>query len=76
MELAQARRRACDMLGRIRTGGNPADDIQREKRTQTVQEFADEYLRRYDPYLKPSRRKTIRIYLKVPHPARLRQNAD
>ena len=28
MELAEARRRARDMLDRIRTGGNPADDIQ------------------------------------------------
>ena len=65
MELAEARRRARDMLGRIRAGGNPADDIHREKRTPTVREFADEYLRLCDPYWKPSGRKTIRIYLKA-----------
>ena len=65
MELSQARRRARDMLGRIRAGGNPAEDIRREKRTPTVREFADEYLRRCDPYWKPSGRKTVRIYLKA-----------
>ena len=65
MKLAEARRRARDMLGRIRAGGNPADDIRREKLTPTVREFADEYLRRCDPYWKPSGRKTIRIYLKA-----------
>ena len=63
MELVQARRRARDMLARIRAGGNPADDIRREKETPTLREFADEYLRRCDPYWKPSGRKTIRIYL-------------
>ena len=65
MELAQARRRARDMLGRIRAGGNPAEDIRREKWTPTVREFSDEYLRRCDPYWKPSGRKTVRIYLKA-----------
>ena len=65
MELAQARRRARDMLARIRTGGNPADDIQKEKETPTLREFADEYLRRSDPHWKPSGRKTVRIYLKA-----------
>ena len=65
MDLAEARRYARDTLGRIRAGGNPADDIRREKRTPTVREFADEYLRRCDPYWKPSGRKTIRIYLKA-----------
>ncbi len=44
MELAEARRRARDMLARIRAGDNPADDIQREKKTPTFREFADEYL--------------------------------
>ena len=63
MELAEARRRARDMLARIRAGGNPADDIRREKETPTLREFADEYLRRCDPYWKPSGRKTVRIYL-------------
>ena len=63
MELAQARRRARDMLDTIRAGGNPADDIQREKKTPTFRQFADEYLRRSDPHWKPSGRKTVRIYL-------------
>ena len=65
MELAQARRRARGMLARIRAGGNPADDLQREKQTPTLQAFADEYLRRSDPHWKPSGRRTVRIYLKA-----------
>ena len=65
MELAEARRRASDILARIRAGDNPADDIQREKKTPTFREFADEYLRRCEPYWKPSGRKTVRIYLKA-----------
>ena len=65
MSLAQARRRALDLLQRIRAGDNPAEDILREKRTPTVKEFAREYLRRCDPYWKPSGRKTVRIYLKA-----------
>ncbi len=63
MELAEARRRARDMLARIRAGDNPADDIQRERKTPTLREFANEYLRRYEPYWKPSGRKTVCIYL-------------
>ncbi len=63
MELAEARRRARDMLDTIRAGGNPADDIQREKKAPTFRQFADEYLRRSDPHWKPSGRKTVRIYL-------------
>ncbi len=65
MSLARARRRARDLLQRIRAGNNPADDILREKRTPTVKAFAREYLRRCDPYWKPSGRKTVRIYLKA-----------
>ena len=65
MELAQARHRARDMLARIRAGANPAEDIRREKRTPTVREFADEYLRLCYPYWKPSGCKTVRIYLKA-----------
>ena len=65
MELAQARRRARDMLARIRAGGNPADDIRREKETPTLREFADEYLRRCEPHWKSSGRRTVRIYLKA-----------
>ena len=63
MELAQARRRARDMLGRIRAGENPADDIRREKETPTLRQFADEYLRRCNPHWKPSGRKTVRNYV-------------
>ena len=65
IELAEARRRARDMLARVRAGGNPADDIQTEKETPTLRAFADEYLRRCDPHWKPSGRKTVRIYLKA-----------
>ncbi len=65
INLAEARRRARDMLARIRAGGNPADDIQRERETPTLREFADEYLRRCEPHWKPSGRKTVRIYLKA-----------
>ena len=62
---AEARRRARDMLDRIRAGGNPADDIRREKQTPTFREFTVEYLRRSDPHWKPSGRETVRIYLKA-----------
>ena len=65
IELAGARRRARDMLARIRAGGNPADDIKREKETPTLRGFADEYLRRCEPHWKPSGRRTMRIYLKA-----------
>ena len=64
-KLAEARRRARDLLHRIRTGANPADDIQQEKRTPTFREFTREYLRRSDPHRKPSGRRTMRIYLKA-----------
>ena len=65
MELVGARRRARDTLHRTRTGTNPADDIQQEKRTPTLREFASEYLQRSDPHWKPSGRETVRIYLKA-----------
>ena len=65
IELAEARRRARDMLARIRAGDNPADDIQREKETPTLRAFADEDLRRSEPHWKPSGRRTVRIYLKA-----------
>ena len=65
MELAEARRRARDMLARIRAGQNPADDIRREKEAPAFREFAVEYLRRCDPLWKPSGRETVRIYLKA-----------
>ena len=64
MELAEARHRARDVLARIRAGENPADDIRREKETPAFRQFADEYLRRCNPYWKPSGRKTVRNYLK------------
>ncbi|MCY4030058.1 MAG: integrase arm-type DNA-binding domain-containing protein, partial [Acidobacteria bacterium] len=63
MQLAEARRRARDMLARIRAGGNPADDIQREKETPSFRAFTEEYLRRSDPHWKPSGRETVRVYL-------------
>ncbi len=65
MRLAQARRRARDMLDRIRAGGNPADDIRREKQAPTFKEFTEEYLRRSDPHWKPSGRETVSVYLKA-----------
>ncbi len=65
MTLAEARRRARDMLGRIRVGQNPAEDIRREKETPAFRAFAEEYLRRCEPHWKPSGRKTVRIYLKA-----------
>ena len=43
---------------------NPADDIRREKETPTLRQFTDEYLRRSEPYWKPSGRKTVRNYVK------------
>ena len=52
MEIAGARRRARDMLARIRAGDNPADDIQCEKKTPAFRELADEYLWRYESYQK------------------------
>ena len=65
MSLSRARRQARDMLQDIRAGGNPADDLLREKRTPTLKAFARQYLRRCDPYWKPSGRKTVRIYLRA-----------
>ena len=65
MKLAEARRRARDILASVRAGDNPADDIRKEKTAPTVRALAEEYLRRCDPYWKPSGRKTIRIYLKA-----------
>ncbi len=53
------------MPARIRAGDNLADDIQGERETPTLREFADEYLRRSDPHRKLSGRKTVRIYLKA-----------
>ena len=64
MELAEARRRSRVMLGRIRAGENPADEIRRDKQTRTLREFAGEYLRRCEPHWKPSGRKTVRNYVK------------
>ena len=65
MELPEARRRARDMLARIRADQNPADDIIHEKDAPAFREFAAEYLRRCDPPWKPSGRETVRIYLKA-----------
>ena len=65
MAHGEARRRARDLLARIQTGENPADDIRKEKETPTFKAFAATYLRRSDPLWKPSGRKTVRIYLKA-----------
>ncbi len=65
MEHGEARRRARDLIARIRAGENPADDIRKEKETPTFKAFAAMYLRRADPLWKPSGRKTVRIYLKA-----------
>ena len=65
MELAEARRRARDMLARIRAGENPAEERRRARRTPDFDAFAEEYLRRCAPHMKPSGRKTVRIYLKA-----------
>ena len=65
MELNEACRRARDILARIRAGGNPAEDIRREKQTPAFREFAKEYLRRCEPHWKPSGRKIVRNYLKA-----------
>ena len=65
MRLAHARRRARDVLDRVWTGQNPADDIRREKQAPTSREFTREYLRRGDPHWKPSGRETVRVYLKA-----------
>ena len=65
MELAEARRRARDTLARIRAGENPAEERRRVRRTPDLNAFAEEYLRRCAPHMKPSGRKTVRIYLKA-----------
>ncbi len=65
MQLAEARRRARDMLDRIRRGGNPAEDIRKERETPTFRAFTEEYLRRSDPHWKPSGRESVRVYLKA-----------
>ena len=65
MELDEARRRARDILARIRASGNPAEDIRREKQIPSFREFTEEYLRRSEPHWKPSGRRTVRIYLKA-----------
>ena len=65
MELAEARRRARDTLARIRAGENPAEERRRVRRTPDFDAFAEEYLRRCAPHMKPSGHKTVRIYLKA-----------
>ena len=65
MDLAEARRRARDLLARIRAGGDPAEERRRVRRTPLFRAFAEEYLRRCEPQWKPSGRKTVRIYLKA-----------
>ena len=61
MELAEARRRARDTLARIRAGENPSEERRRARRTPDFNAFAEEYLRRRAPHMKPSGRKTVRV---------------
>ncbi|MDE0049419.1 MAG: tyrosine-type recombinase/integrase [Rhodospirillales bacterium] len=63
--LAEARRRAREMLARIRAGDDPAEEARKARAAPTVKDFADEYLRCCGPGLKPSGRRTVRIYLKA-----------
>ena len=56
---------ARDTLARIRAGENPAEERRRARRTPDLNAFAEEYLRRCAPHMKPSGRKTVRIYLKA-----------
>lgn len=65
IELAEARRRARDLLGRIQVGDDPAEERRRTRRTPDFRAFAAEYLRRCGPGLKPSGRKTVRVYLEA-----------
>ena len=61
MDLAEARRRARDMLARIRADASPVEERRRVRRTPLFRAFAEEYLRRSEPQWKPSGRKTVRI---------------
>ena len=63
IDLDEARRRARDILARIRAGENPAEEAKRAKAAPTVNAVAGEYLRRCDPHWKPSGRETVRVYL-------------
>lgn len=65
VELAEARRRARDLLARIRAGEDPAEERRRARRVPDFSAFAGEYLRRCAPNLKPSGRRTVRTYLKA-----------
>ena len=65
MDLAEAKRRARGMLGRICAGENPAEERRSARHTPLFRAFAEEYLRRCGPHWKPSGRKTVRIYLKA-----------
>ena len=65
MGLAQARRRARDLLACVRAGENPAEQRRRARRMPRFEAFAAEYLRRCGPHFKPSGRRTVRMYLKA-----------
>ena len=65
IDLAGARRRAREILERIRAGGNPADDARRARTAPTVKDLAAEYLRQCHRSWKPSGRETVRIYLRA-----------
>ena len=65
MDFRTARRRARDLLARIRAGENPAEEARVAARMPTFKVFAQEYVLRCDSCWRPSGRKTVRIYLKA-----------
>ena len=75
MELAEARRRARDMLARIRAGGNPADDIQRAKEAPKLQRVRGRVSAPLRTALEALRAQDRAHLLEGPHPARVRQDA-
>lgn len=65
MGLAQARRRARGLLGRIRAGENPAEERRRARTAPRLEDLAREYLRRCGPGWKPSGLESVRVYLRA-----------
>ena len=75
MEFSEAGRRARDMLGRIRAGENPADEIGREKETPDLAEVRRRVTAALRAALEAIGAKDRTQLHQVPNPARLRQNA-
>ena len=65
MALVETRRRAREMLARIRAGDDPAEEARAARAAPTVNDLAEAYLRQCDPRWKPSGREAVRIYLKA-----------